>query len=68
MPNPPIASGKELDWRMAEKAAEEILKQCRDSFFCPPEATDIHLYRIQRVCSAMNAIVDALRLKQHGEP
>ena len=64
MPNPPIKSGAELDWQMARKAALDIVKQCDDAGFTPPEATDVHLIRLNRVCAAMNAIQDALKLRR----
>lgn len=62
--SPPIRSGADLDWQMALNAAEVIVKQCSNAFFAPPEATDIHIMRVYNVCKAMDAIVDALRLRR----
>jgi hypothetical protein len=61
---PPIKSGADLDWSSAERAAKDIMKQCFDAAFAPPEAVDLHLMRVQRVCVAIDAIVDALRLRK----
>lgn len=58
-----IKSGNDLDWEQAKKAAQAIIKQCDDAGFTPPEATDIHIERVSAVCIAMDAIVDALRLR-----
>jgi hypothetical protein len=63
MPNPPIKSGAELDWAMVEKAAKDILKQANDADYVPPESIDTHMSHIKRVCVAMNAITDALKLR-----
>ena len=63
---PKIKSGKDLDWRGAEEAASQLVKQCQDAQYIPPEAIDAHLFRLQRVCEAMNAIVDKLKLR--GSP
>lgn len=59
-----ITSGRELDWATVEKAAKAILKEAQDSGFTPPESVDIHLVRMRRVCTAMDAIVDALKLRK----
>jgi hypothetical protein len=64
MANPPVRSGAELDWEMTRKAALDIIKQCDDAGFTPPEALDVHMMRIARVCVAMNAITDALKLRK----
>lgn len=61
-----IKSAKELDWRMALKAGQDIVKQCEDAFYAPPEAVDLHLHRIRHVCAAMDALADALRLQRAG--
>lgn len=66
MNDPKISSGSELDWTMVERAAQDIVKQATDAWFVPPEAVDVHLMRVQRVCAAMNAIVDALKLRRNG--
>lgn len=64
-----IKSGSELDWEMARKAAEHIVKLCKDSGFTPPEAVDIHIERVGQICVAMDSIVDALKLRHgSGEP
>jgi hypothetical protein len=60
-----IKSGSELDWEMALKAAEHILEVCRDAGFTPPEAVDLHIEKVTEICVAMDAIVDALKLR-HG--
>lgn len=59
-----IKDGRDLDWDMARKAAEAILKQCNDAAYCPPEAMDIHIMRVDYVCQAMDAIADALKLRK----
>jgi hypothetical protein len=60
-----IKSGNELDWEMALKAAQDLVKQCEAAFYAPPEAVSSHFVHVNRVCVAMDAIVDALKL-QHG--
>jgi hypothetical protein len=60
-----IKSGSELDWRMALMAAQDIVKQCEDAQYTPPEAVTQHTMRVKRVCTALNSIVDALKL-QHA--
>jgi hypothetical protein len=64
-----IKSGSALDWEMAKKAAEHIVKMCEDAFYVPPEAVGQHTAYVAKVCGAMDSIVDALKLRHgSGEP
>lgn len=64
MQGPPISSAAELDWEMAKKAAADILKICSEAGFTAPEAIDLHLMKIDRICVAIDAIADALKLRK----
>lgn len=67
MVNPPIKNGGELDWTTVQKAAKAIQKAAEDGWFKPPEATSDHFVLIGRVCEAMNAISDALKLRKSNK-
>lgn len=61
-----IKDGGDLDWMTAERAARSIVKQCEAAQFAPPEATSMHLGRIELVCAALNSIVDSLRIRREA--
>lgn len=54
----------DLKWDDARKAALAIVKQCDDAAYAPPEAGDIHIMRVGRVCVALDEIVAALHIKK----
>lgn len=64
MVNPPIKNGNDLDWTAVDKAARGILKQAENAFYLPPEAVKDHTVLVTKVCEAMNAISDALKLRR----
>lgn len=64
---PKIKSATELDYATAQKAAERIVKICREAGFAPPEALDIHLGKIDEICLCIDAIADGLRLIKKGQ-
>lgn len=63
---PPIKSGNDLDWAGAEEAAQALLKHCQAAQYYAPDDVAMHIVRLHKVCEAMNAISDKLKLK--GSP
>jgi hypothetical protein len=61
-PQPQIKNATEIDYAMAQKAAERIVKICQDSAFTPPEAMDLHLMKLGEICKCIDVIADGLRL------
>jgi hypothetical protein len=61
-----IKDSSELDYEMAMRAAERIVKICQDADFTPPEAMDLHLEKIRQICTCIDSIADGLRLRPGG--
>ncbi len=65
-----ITSGLEFEWSKAQDAARAIVKICEDSGYVPHEELLHHqrlldaIDKFGRVCSEIQVIVDALKLRR----
>ncbi len=59
-----VESGRDIDWDGAKRFAEDIIKQCTDAAYAPPEMLDVHVLRVHRVCEAIDGIAESLRLRR----
>ncbi len=55
-----LSDSRQLDWASALRAADRIVKLCRDSGCIAPEDLTRHREQIQAVCTQIDKITSAL--------
>lgn len=55
-----LEDARQLDWQATERAAQEIIRTCRDAGFCAPEDLVKARELIVHVCRQLDSIAKAL--------
>lgn len=63
---PLTADGRPIDWAAAERAAERLLRVCKDSAYVAPEDGITQARYLRRAAECMSLVAGALKLRPIG--